>query len=271
MAQSSKNDTNSSGSKCKKLISSQRTLIITANTFIFIAVIFQLLLANNVLLMMVQCNPIAYNQLGAAIPFIAYAPPPIGAYHPVSGGAGAAGGATIMMTGGQFDPYSSAASFATAASPYFLPASAAYGMSAPMWSSGGGGATSMNELDSAASRRSALHRGGTERAGASYRSRSSSRNHNSNKDQQEQEPTDEQKALDGLPLSFIEPDPPATITERISESFSALGEGVKNHFRSISENFSDTLDDIKDAWRPASGGGGGSSGGDDGGSKRRRS
>jgi hypothetical protein len=49
----------------------------------------------------------------------------------------------------------------------------------------------------------------------------------------------------------MEPDPPSSLTERLSESFSALNEGVKNHFRSVSENFSDTLDDIKDVWKPS--------------------
>lgn len=47
----------------------------------------------------------------------------------------------------------------------------------------------------------------------------------------------------------MEPDSPTSVSERISDSFSAIGEGVRNHFRSMSENFSDTMDDIKDAWR----------------------
>lgn len=47
----------------------------------------------------------------------------------------------------------------------------------------------------------------------------------------------------------LEPEAPSSISERLSDSFSAIGEGVRNHFRSLSENFSDTLDDLKDAWR----------------------
>ena len=193
-----------------------------------------------------DCNPIAFNP----------GPIPLIAIHPATGGFQA----PILMAGGQpFDPYAGAASFNQMS--YFM---APTQQATPF---------ALNPFDvsaaaAAASNRRSLHPSLMQR--------------NQAKDAEPE--IDEQKLLGDIPLSFvsnesrrvstsrvatapvdltsgarkhvsqIEPDPPSSLTERISESFSALGEGFKNHFRSMSENFSDTMDDVKDAWRtkPAS-------------------
>lgn len=123
-----------------------------------------------------QSNPLPFSP--NALPLIAIPP---GAYHIAGANPFQASANALMMTGGQYDPYSP-----MQAGPYFMPAAAAY---AAPWTQG------MDTNRRSLSGMFGAGSGGTkaERSNGGHRDRGN----------QNEEPSDEQKALDGLPLSFV--------------------------------------------------------------------
>lgn len=62
-----------------------------------------------------------------------------------------------------------------------------------------------------------------------------------------------QKFMDSLPIiggsnSNSNNNEPTTFRERVSDTFGLLRTGVNNHFRSMRENFSETVEDLRDTW-----------------------
>lgn len=77
-----------------------------------------------------------------------------------------------------------------------------------------------------------------------------SSNESETEDPQTQTELDAQKFMDSLPNGNANNsnNGPTTFRERVSDTFGVLRDGVSNHWKSVRDNFSDTVEDLRDTW-----------------------